>query len=412
MIPEEAALVGKIFAGYLKTHSPVAVADQLDVDGRTTKLWSTKAGHLRGGRRLTSKYIHRVLTNQVYLGRITHREAGQTRSWQGLHDAIIEQETWDQVQELMSGKGTKSRYRWTLPYLLKGKLRTGDGFAMSPGSVHRPGKVKGQKRLVRYYVSQKAIKHGYGNCTVKTMNAGHLDELVRALALGYLASDSVAQLAQQQRAVRDHWIREIIDVVELSAEKLVIRLDLAKIAECRENEWEDSQSSELERVPTCPYKPKVEIRRRHAVITLSIQIKRLDGRRIILSPEGRDLVLPAEPEPREHIVNAIGLAYRWYEELLSSGCTIANLAQRVGVSGSRIRKLLPLTHLGPDVLKAALKGYLPPSITLDDMHETAKDLEWAKQSKSLGLDALPSPITSESTDNSSPTLTIPAKSSE
>ena len=99
-------------------------------------------------------------------------------------------------------------------------------------------------------------------------------------------------------------------------------------------------------------------------------------------------------------------------ELLSSGCTIANLAQRVGVSGSRIRKLLPLTHLGPDVLKAALKGYLPPSVTLDDMHETAKDFDWAKQSKSLGLDALPGHIVSETTDNSPPKLTIPAKSSE
>jgi hypothetical protein len=327
-----------------------------------------------------------------------HTEAGQTRSWQGLHDAIIEQETWDQVQELTNGQGRKSRHQWTLPYLLKGKLRTGDDFAMSPGSVHRPGRSKGQKRLVRYYVSQKAIKHGYGDCTVKTMNAGHIDELVRALTLGYLASDSVHQLAQQPRGVRDHWIREIIDVVELTTEKLVIRIDLARVAQCRENDWDNAQTSEPERVPTCPYKPKVEIRRRHAVITLGIQIKRLDGRRIILSPEGKDLVLPADPEPSEHIVNAIGLAYRWHEELLSSGCTIADLAQRVGVSGGRIRKLLPLTHLGPEVLKAALKGYLPPSVTLDDIHETAKDLDWAKQSDFLGLNEFPVPITSVISD--------------
>ena len=46
------------------------------------------------------------------------------------------------------------------------------------------------------------------------------------------------------------------------------------------------------------------------------------------------------------------------------------------------------------------------------MHETAKDLDWAKQSKSLGLDALPGPIASETTGNALPTLTIPAKSSE
>jgi hypothetical protein len=148
------------------------------------------------------------------------------------------------------------------------------------------------------------------------------------------------------------------------------------------------------------------------VITLSIQIKRLDGRRIILTPEGKDLVLPADPEPKEHIVNAIGLAYRWYDELLSSGYMITELAQREGISASRIHKLLPLTHLGPDVLKAALKGYLPPSVTLDDMHEAAKDLDWAKQAKSLGLDALPRPDDSATKGQLPATFADPGKSSE
>ena len=49
-----------------------------------------------------------------------------------------------------------------------------------------PGKTKGQKRLVRYYVSQKAILLGYKNCDIKTINAGHLEELIRALMLDYL----------------------------------------------------------------------------------------------------------------------------------------------------------------------------------------------------------------------------------
>jgi len=88
----------------------------------------------------------------------------------------------------------KIRHRWVLPYLLKGKLRTHTGHAMSPTSVHRPAKKNGvteantskdkpmnTKRLVPYYVSQLAIKEGYKNCEIKSLNAQRLDQLVRGL---------------------------------------------------------------------------------------------------------------------------------------------------------------------------------------------------------------------------------------
>jgi hypothetical protein len=216
------------------------------------------------------------------------------------------------------------------------------------------------------------------------------------LSLDYLASVSVDQLATQPLEARDHWIRHIIDVVVLTTESLVIRLDALKVGQCHEIPQSNDSATEKP-ARTCPFRPEIQDHGRQIVITLAIQIKRLDGRRILLSPDGRDLILPVEPEPSPHIVNAIGLADRWHETLLSSRGTIRKLARQEAISESTVRKLLPLTHLGPEILSAALKGLLPPSVTLDDLLAAANDLDWTHQLRELGLDApsAPAPATRE-----------------
>lgn len=169
--------------------SPVAVVNELNEAGHATKRWTSKNGTVRGGKPISQKYIHSILINQLFIGKITHTRGGRTDIYDGLHKPIIDQTTWDAAQKLMTKQDRKSLHRWTHPHLLKGKLRTVDGFAMSPSSTHRPLTKKSetkQKRHVRYYISQKAIKHGFKNCPIKTINAEHLDELVRGLVLGQL----------------------------------------------------------------------------------------------------------------------------------------------------------------------------------------------------------------------------------
>jgi hypothetical protein len=48
-------------------------------------------------------------------------------------------------------------------------------------------------------------------------------------------------------------------------------------------------------------------------------------------------------------------------------------------------KLLPLTQLGPEVLKHALSGTLASTITLEDLIRASKQLDWSKQASELGL---------------------------
>lgn len=137
--------------------------------------------------------------------------------------------------------------------------------------------------------------------------------------------------------------------------------------------------------PTTRRQPEIEDRGEIVRLTLKLQIKKIDGRRLLLAPEGDDLVIPSTPEPKQHIVDAIGLAYRWHDELVSTGQTVATLARRTELDETRIHRLLPLTYLGPNILKAILTGSHPPRLTLNDLLRAAKQLDWAAQQRHLGI---------------------------
>ena len=129
----------------------------------------------------------------------------------------------------------------------------------------------------------------------------------------------------------------------------------------------------------------VEQRGGQIVITLSLQIKRIDGRRMLVSPEGRDLVVPSVPEPHEAIVKALGMAYHWQAELLTSGRSTAQLSADIGFSESRIKTLLTLTNLSPQILRQALVGTLPSTVTLGALLAASRRLDWSAQAIALGL---------------------------
>ena len=376
VIPEEAELVRLIFEGYLAHGSLVRLAEELNAKGRTTKHWQSCNGRWHGGKAITTGYLSKTLVHPVYVGMIKHKEA----IWPGQHEPIIDQKTWDRVRAAMDRHLRATRHTWTHPFLLKGKLRTEDGYAMSPGSVQRPTKSNGRKRLVRYYVSQKAIKHGYKSCEIKTINAKHLDELVRALVLHHL---DLAGLSSQPTEDRDHWIRRVIEAVTVSTGALCIELSNERVAECRSHPWAKSASADY--THRCVYAPMVDDHGERVTLTLDIQIKRIDGKRMLLTPDGQDLVLPSVPQPDPRMVDAFGRAYRIHERLLKTGAPASVLARELNINSTLLYKTLSLTHLSPQILRHAMHGTLPPRTTMRDLYRAAESLDWCKQESSLCL---------------------------
>jgi len=95
--------------------------------------------------------------------------------------------------------------------------------------------------------------------------------------------------------------------------------------------------------------------------------------------------MPENPEPKGHIVFAIGQAYHWHQEITAKNLQYSDLAKQKNVTAGFIRRYLKLTQLCPAILKLALTGQLSPMITLHQLSNAAKHLEWQKQMQYLGL---------------------------
>jgi len=228
VIEPEAAIVRSIFEGYIETGSLVTLAKRLDKAGHTTKRWSSAQCMAHGGRRLTTTQLYRILNNPIYLGKITHTRGDKTEVYDSTHIPIVSRTLWDKAHARMERIEYEARHRWTHTHLLKGKIRTCEDFAMSPGSVHKVTKQADSSsgsRITRYYTSQKALKEGYANCPVKSINAGHLDDLVRAIVMDHVKEVHGVDLWSQLPEKRDRWIRDSIHQVTLAPDRLTIEIE-------------------------------------------------------------------------------------------------------------------------------------------------------------------------------------------
>jgi site-specific DNA recombinase len=166
----EAARVRAIFELYREHQGLRAVVQELNRRGWRTKLWTTRHGTQRGGRRFTKTSLYQLLTNVIYLGQVKYKE--ETHA--GEQPAIVEATIWQRVQEVLKANGRAARERSPGSALLKGLLRCVPcGCAMTPAYTTRRGHVR-----YRYYACSRAQKRGWHTCPSKAIPAGAIEDFV------------------------------------------------------------------------------------------------------------------------------------------------------------------------------------------------------------------------------------------
>ena len=168
---DEAARVRAIFELYLEYEGLIPVVQELARRGWTTKRWTTRKGHVRGGKPFTKTSLHKLLTNVTYCGQVRYK----TELHVGEQPAIINAETWQRVQVVLqrNGRNGGAAVRNQFGALLKGLLRCVPcGCAMTPAHSTKKGK------RYRYYTCTAAQKNGWHTCPSKSIPAGEIEQFV------------------------------------------------------------------------------------------------------------------------------------------------------------------------------------------------------------------------------------------
>ncbi len=95
---EHAAFVRDLFRRYLEIGSVVRLKAVLDQENVRLPVRTDGRGNTTGGGLISRGHLYKILSNPIYFGRLTHK--GQVH--EGLHDPIVDHETWDRVHRLLA----------------------------------------------------------------------------------------------------------------------------------------------------------------------------------------------------------------------------------------------------------------------------------------------------------------------
>ncbi|MEW5874923.1 MAG: recombinase family protein [Candidatus Zixiibacteriota bacterium] len=169
--PDEAEMVNALFRLYLQHQSSLQVAQILNRRAWSTKSWVMKNGRTKSGTPWNKNRVLAHLTNVTYTGKVLHK--GEV--YDGEHEGIIPQETFDQVQALVyaNGYGCGAAVRNKHGALLKGLLRCGRcGAAMAHTYTNKKG------TLYRYYQCVTRAKGGSTACDSPSLAANDVEAFV------------------------------------------------------------------------------------------------------------------------------------------------------------------------------------------------------------------------------------------
>ena len=151
-VPEEAALVQRIFERYVALGSVNALRAELEVAGIRTPERRHRSGRVSGAASFSRGKLYSMLGNPLFIGRIRHGDQVYT----GLHPPIVDVDLWETVQQrLADHRRSRSVDRTARdPSPLAGRVFDPDGRKMRPSHASKKG------RRYRYYVSGNLIDDG------------------------------------------------------------------------------------------------------------------------------------------------------------------------------------------------------------------------------------------------------------
>jgi DNA invertase Pin-like site-specific DNA recombinase len=386
IVDSDAEIVRFIFRRYAELGSVRWLRDELEALSIQSKLRTSAAGGISGGKPFARGALYLMLQNRIYRGEIVHNR----QSYPGEHKPIIDQPLWDVVQAQLAGNAAEHNDcgKTRQPSLLAGMLFDGGGNRMTPSHAVKKG------TRYRYYVSRSLITKDRSDAAGLRIPVAEIEQLVSdrvhrwLLNPGSIYKSTSARLADasiQQRLIArtaeigKHWLKlpvarkrvvltALIERIEVSVDQIDIRFRPSRLSALL-----DSAATPLQGATD----DETEILR------VPVRLRRA-GREIRMVIDGTD---PFAAKPDARLIKLLLRARRFNATLAQSeGIPFAVLAQREGVSRSYFTRLVRLSYLAPDITQAILDGRQPRDLTAEKLLEHSRlPLAWHDQRTLLGF---------------------------
>jgi DNA invertase Pin-like site-specific DNA recombinase len=373
IVESEAEVVRTIFRLYLELGNVTLVEEELRHRGITTRRMVAASGRVMGGKPFSRGHIYRVLGNPLYIGRICHK----TETYDGQHPAIIDRATWDAVKAQLAAntRGKRSRPNVKEPSLISGLLFDENGNRMVADHAVKSG------RRYRYYVARS--EDGAENGGAFRISASEIEPVVAGQVIGFLRS--TGRLFDELGA--GQLSPDRLQVVIAAAANLATNLESGSGPEQRE-----LLADLIERVVVGA--SSIEIHLKRAALTARLvgdgvaSVDRDDpivveapvriarrGVETKLVIEG-DGAAAAGPDPA--LIKAVARGHVWFDDLVTGRATsIAEIAEREGMTGRYVARLLDLAFLPPALVEDIVAGRQPVEMTAETLSRSERPLLWA-----------------------------------
>ncbi len=368
---QEAETVRLIYRLYLECKGVRDLKTQLDHRGVISKVRTYKCGRIVGGNPISRGALYLLLSNPIYIGRMPHK--GET--YEGKHQAIIDQELWTEVQALLAvnrnnrSSGTNAKH----PSLLAGLLYDETDDRLSPTHANHHGK------RYRFYISHRLMQDKRKDLGAWRLPAAELEALVingltqrlsdhtQLIELTQLHTadattleHALASAKRLQHQTAHHINEDIRTLIRMAIRRIDVRPGQMTINICPAS-LSAVLLNKSDPIPTNPPSDQV-------TLTIPFQLRRrgVEAKLIV----GNEIANPTvDPKLEETIRNAS----RWLMLITTGEATSVDaIAEFDGLPASEISRVLPLAFLAPDITKAILSGKQPVDLTAERLKRIGK----------------------------------------
>ena len=348
----EAVTVRHMFTRYLELGSVHALQRELEQQGVCSKLRQTGTGRRLGGVPFSRGALFHLLRNQLYLGKIVHKELVH----RGEHPPIVDDELFGRVQQHLDCNAMRHRAKRTTSTrraMLTAKLFDAGGEPMSPTTSR--GK---SGRKYRYYVSA-SLQQGRG--TPDNTHAGKHGAKQREQITRRLPALTIERTIGEALG---RWLPHEVDplsklaAVRLTPAGLAVELNGVRPARVA-GQLASGEELVLHEGGDCS-------------LHLPFNPASTAARRQIVSPGTR----ASRPDP------ILVAALRRAHALLTSDRGRPLISQ--APASPYERRILRLALLAPDLQRDILLGHHPAGLNLEMLVNAELPLAWSQQRAALG----------------------------